>query len=278
MSNLHISFSRIGKVYLVGAGPGDPGLITVKGARCLQAADVVVYDRLVDRCQLDLVDSHSECISVGKKGGHYNFPQDEINQVLVARAQQGKQVVRLKGGDPFLFGRGGEEAIYLAQHKIPFEVIPGVSSALAVPAVIGVPVTHRQVASSVTIVAGHGAKHSPPLPWDRLATVSDTLVVLMPLQNLRYIVSQLVLHGRALDTPAALIQSGTWQDQQKVVATLRTIVSESDRVGIDSPALLVVGQVVQLAEQLSSCYQVLVSPACEGFVSSLLGMSTVKDP
>lgn len=249
---MRVLFSRVGKVYLVGAGPGDPELLTLKGARCLAEAEVVVYDRLVDPRLLDLAPTSAERVAVGKKGGHYSFPQEKINELLVARAWEGKCVVRLKGGDPFLFGRGGEEAFYLACRQIPFEIVPGVSSALAVPASAGIPVTHRNVASSVAIVTGHQAcDPDHPARWDYLAKGADTLVILMPLQNLRFIVSQLVLHGRSLETPAALIQSGTLERQRIVTATLRTIASEAARSGIQSPALLVVGEVVGLAKTLA---------------------------
>ena len=250
---MQILVSKVGRVSLVGAGPGDPELLTLKGARRLQTADVVVYDRLVDVRLLDLAPSVAERIAVGKKGGHYSVSQEKINQLLATRAAQGKQVVRLKGGDPFLLGRGGEEALYLAEKNIPFEIVPGVSSALAVPTSAGIPLTYRNLASSVSIVTGHQVcAPECPVRWDHLAQGTDTLVVLMPLQNLRYIVSQLVLHGCSMETPAALIEAGTLEHQRKVAATLRTIVSASSQAGIQSPALLVVGEVVQLAEVIDS--------------------------
>lgn len=245
--------SKRGKVFLVGAGPGDPELITLKGARALERADVVVYDRLVHRSLLDMAPSSAECISVGKKGGHYSFPQDRIHQLLVQKAYQGCQVVRLKGGDPFLFGRGGEEALFLLEHDVPFELIPGVTSALAVPASVGVPVTHRGAASSVAFVTGHQADTaSDPVDWSALATAVDTLVVLMPVKNLRWIVSQLVLHGRSLDTPVSLIQWGTREDQKHIFSDLKNVVAEAQRERIESPALLVVGDVVEVGRQLIS--------------------------
>ena len=257
---MQILVSKAGQVSLVGAGPGDPELLTLKGARCLQAADVVVYDRLVDVRLLDLAPTGAERIPVGKKGGHYGIPQGKINQLLAHRVAQGKRVVRLKGGDPFLLGRGGEEALYLAERNIPFEIVPGVSSALAVPASAGIPLTHRSLASSVSIVTGHQISAPEcPVRWDHLAQGADTLVVLMPLQNLRYIVSQLVLHGCSLETPAALIEAGTLEHQRNVVATLRTIVSASSRAGIQSPALLVVGKVVELSEVLDDLQRPLHS-------------------
>ncbi|MFQ5930509.1 MAG: uroporphyrinogen-III C-methyltransferase [Acidobacteriota bacterium] len=248
--------SKIGKVYLVGAGPGDPELLTLKGARCLQAADVVIYDRLVDPRILDVAPVAAERIFVGKKGGHYSFPQQKINELLARHARRGHQVVRLKGGDPLLLGRGGEEALYLAQEDIPFEVVPGVTSAVAVPASAGIPITHRGLSSSVTIVTGHQTADSESsVRWDRLARSADTLVVLMPLRNLRRIVSQLILNGRPLDTPAALIESGTLEMQRQVIAPLRSIVAKSAEAGIKSPALLVVGEVVHLSKFLAQSYQ-----------------------
>ena len=243
---MRVLSSRVGKVFLVGAGPGDPELLTVKGVRCLNQADVVVYDRLVDSRLLDLSPPSAERILVGKKGGHYSFPQEKINELLASKSQEGRQVVRLKGGDPFIFGRGGEEAIFLAERRIPFEIVPGVSSALAVPAAAGIPVTHRDVSSSVAIITGHQVTDSEqPVAWEKVATATDTLIVLMPLRNLRGIVSKLVLHGRPLDTPAAVVEAGTLENQQEAVGTLRTIVRETSRLGIKSPALLVVGKVVE---------------------------------
>ena len=242
---MRVLSSRVGKVFLVGAGPGDPELLTLRGLRCLGQADVVVYDRLVDSRLLSLSPPSAERILVGKKGGHYRFPQGKINDLLALKAQEGNQVVRLKGGDPFLFGRGGEEAIFLAERGIPFEIVPGVSSALAVPAAAGIPVTHRDVSSSVTIITGHqvtGSEQS--VDWEKVATATDTLIVLMPLLNLRGIVAKLALHGRPLDTPAAVVEAGTLEGQREAVGTLRTIVRKTEWLGIQSPALLVVGRVV----------------------------------
>ncbi|MBI4446331.1 MAG: uroporphyrinogen-III C-methyltransferase [Acidobacteria bacterium] len=245
-------YSKCGKVYLLGAGPGDPELITVKGARCLKEANVVIHDRLIDPRLLDMANPSAERILVGKKGGHYTVPQETINQLLVKHAREGKIVVRLKGGDPFLFGRGGEEALFLKNEGVPFEVIPGITSVSAVPAAAGIPLTHRGLSSSIAILTGHQCANTEhPLRWDLLAQAADTLVVLMPLRNLRQIVSQLVLHGRSLDTPAALIQAGTSPSQQRVVSTLKNLVADAARAGIDSPALLVIGEVVRLSETLS---------------------------
>jgi uroporphyrin-III C-methyltransferase len=238
---------KTGTVYLIGAGPGDPELLTIRGLRALRRSEVVVYDRLVDPVLLDEAPPGAERIFVGKRGGHYSFPQSEIHQLMIRSARSGKNVARLKGGDPFLFGRGGEEVLALTEAGIPYEVIPGVSSALAVPAAAGIPVTHRGLATSVSIVTGHG-RGDEPIDWGRLARASDTLVVLMPLANLRTIVSQLVLHGRALSTPAAVIQDGTRPGQRQVISTLREIASEVEIAGIESPATLVVGEVVELAQ------------------------------
>lgn len=253
---------RTGKVYLVGAGPGDPELISLKAWRCLQQADVVIHDRLVDERVLAWAPAEAEIIAVGKKGGHYSFPQDQINELLVRKAREKQRVVRLKGGDPFLFGRGGEEALYLTRHGIPFEVIPGISSALAVPAAAGIPVTQRHLASSLAVVTGHQAADSASkIRWDLLARGVDTLVVLMPLNNLRAIVSQLVLNGRSLETPAAVIQAGTLETQVQVVAPLREIFNRVREAGLQSPALLVVGEVVKLSQELAPLLGQALLPA-----------------
>ena len=238
-----------GRVYLVGAGPGDPDLITLRGACCLQSADVVIYDRLVTPQLLELAPAQAELIFVGKKGGYYPFDQQKINTLLVNCAKKGHQVVRLKGGDPFLFGRGGEEAAYLDEKDIPFEVVPGVTSALGVLTAAGIPATYRGLSSSVTILTGHSADRSFQ-DWEHLARSSGTLIILMPLGNLRQIVSQLIIHGWPLDTPAALIESGTLENERRLVAPLRRIVSKSAQAGLKSPTLLVVGQVVQLSQTL----------------------------
>ncbi|MFB3905532.1 MAG: uroporphyrinogen-III C-methyltransferase [Acidobacteriota bacterium] len=248
-----MELSRVerGKVFLVGAGPGDPELLTIKGLKCLQAADVVIYDRLAGAQILALAPRTAEKICVAKRGGHYSFPQDAINALLVAKAREGKTVVRLKGGDPFVFGRGAEEALFLANAGIPFEVVPGVSSAFAAPAAAGIPVTHRGLASTVTVIPGHQDPDSPqPVRWDLLARSADTLVVLMPLQRLRQIVATLLLNGKSFDTPAALIQSGTLPEQRQVIGTLRTIEELASAAGLTSPAVLVVGAVVTLSAKL----------------------------
>ncbi len=239
-----------GRVYLVGAGPGDPGLITLKGVRCLEAADAVVYDRLVDRRILGHASPGAELIDVGKfRGG--GSRQDDINALLVELAKSGKTVVRLKGGDPFVFGRGGEEAEALADSGIPFEVVPGVTSAIAAPAYAGIPVTHRGLASSVTFVTGSEVpdKHSA-VAWDRLAQQGGTLVILMGWENLAQIADALIEHGRPPDTPVALVRWGTEPVQQTVTGTLQDIVVKAERASLSPPVVAVVGEVVRLREKL----------------------------
>lgn len=243
---------RRGKVYLVGAGPGDPGLLTVKGLDCLKQADVVIYDRLVDDGLLDAARPDAEKIYVGKAAKCHIREQGEINQLLVEKAQEGKVVVRLKGGDPFVLGRGGEEAEALALNHILFEVVPGVSSALAVPAYAGIPVTHRRLASSLAIITGHEAanKGKSSIAWDKLATGADTLVFLMGMGNLAPIVERLIENGRAPSTPVALIRDGTTPKQQTLVGTLEDIVAQTEQSGFQPPAVIIVGEVVRLREQL----------------------------
>ena len=236
---------KIGKVYLVGAGPGDPGLMTVRGLQLLRDAQVVVYDQLVNPALLEEVSIDTERIFVGKKAGHHCIAQSEINSVLVDYAKRGHEVVRLKGGDPFVFGRGGEEAEALADAGVPFEIIPGVSSAVAVPAYAGIPLTHRDYASSFAVVTGHEAiKSKSTVDWAKLATAVDTLVILMGLHNLPAIVAKLLAHGRSPNTPVAVIHQGTTQQQATVTGTLADIVERS--IAIKAPALIVVGDVVRL--------------------------------
>ena len=245
--------SSYGKVYLVGAGPGDPELITLKGLRCLRMADVVVYDRLVNLSLLDEAPSKAERVFAGKKTGCHAVEQEEIHALLIDRARQGRFVVRLKGGDPFVFGRGGEEALALAQAGIPFEVIPGVSSAIAVPAYAGIPVTHRDHASSVTIVTGHGRypHGSAGVNWETLAKVGGTLVILMGVDTLPHVTRQLLDGGLPADTPAAVIQQGTIAGQRVVTGTLVNIAECARRANIMSPAITVIGAVVALRDSLN---------------------------
>jgi len=241
-----------GKVWLVGAGPGDPGLLTLAGAACLARAEVVVYDRLVHPRLLDLAPAGAERIYAGKQTGGHTLTQDEINALLVARAREGKRVVRLKGGDPYVFGRGGEEAEALAAAGVPFEVVPGVTSAVAAPAYAGIPVTHRGLASSVAVVTGHedAAKEESSIDWGKLATGVDTLVLLMGLANLPDIAEQLVRHGRPPETPAAVIEWGTLPRQRTVSGTLGDIARRAAEAGLQPPAVTVVGEVARLRETL----------------------------
>jgi uroporphyrinogen III methyltransferase/synthase len=243
---------REGKVYLVGAGPGDPALITIKGLECLKKADVVIYDRLVDKSLLDIVRPDTEKIFVGKASGYHTIEQAEINQLLVKKAQAGKTVVRLKGGDPFLLGRGGEEAEALATNQVPFEVVPGVSSAIAVPAYAGIPLTHRNLASSFSVITGHEAtaKTKSSVSWQRIATGADTLVLLMGIGNLAKITTELIKNGRAPSTPVALIHRGTTPKQQTLVGTLENIVEIAKQSNFKPPAVIVVGEVVRLRKKL----------------------------
>ena len=241
-----------GKVYLVGAGPGDPGLITVKGLKCLKKADVIIYDRLIDDSLLEEAPPKTERIYVGKGRGCHAMEQKEINLLMVGKAREGKTVVRLKGGDPFVLGRGGEEAEVLAANKIPYEIVPGVSSAYAVPAYAGIPVTHRRLASSFTVITGHEApeKGESSIAWDKISTSSDTLVFLMGMENLAHIVNQLIQNGKPSSTPVAVISQGTSSRQGTLVGTLEDIVSRAKQEGFEPPAVIVVGEVVQLREQL----------------------------
>lgn len=244
------SSSEAGIVFLVGAGPGDPGLITVKGMRCLEQADVVVYDRLANPSLLDFA-PQAERVDVGKQPDHHKVSQEKINQLLVEHARRGKTVVRLKGGDPFVFGRGGEEAAALSEAGIPFEIVPGVTSAIAAPAYAGIPVTHREQACSVAFITGHRANNNPDcaIDWRRLADGADTLVFLMGVHNLPEIVRQLLAGGRSPETPVALIEQGTLACQKTVVGTLADIVQLGS--GIKSPAIILVGEVVRLRQTLA---------------------------
>ena len=241
-----------GKVYLVGAGPGDPGLITVKGLDCLRHADVVIYDRLVEESLLNEARPEAEKIYVGKADRLHILEQDSINQLLLEKARGGKIVVRLKGGDPFVLGRGGEEAGILTRHGVPFEVVPGVTSASAVPAYAGIPITHREVASSFAVITGHKAsdRGEPRISWDKLATGADTLVILMGMRNLATIVDQLIKHGRSPSTPVAVITQGTTSRQRCLVGTLQDIVDKVGKENLQPPSVVVVGDVVRLRKHL----------------------------
>jgi len=243
----------VGKVYLVGAGPGDPGLLTVKGRKLLARADVIVYDQLAGRELLKEARAEAEIIYVGKKAGAHTLPQGGINRLLVDKAKAGLAVVRLKGGDPFVFGRGGEEAEALAAAGVPFEVVPGVTSAVAVPAYAGIPVTHRAYTPLVTFITGHEdpAKEESTIPWENLGQNPGTLVFLMGVKNLAENCRRLVAAGRSGSTPAAVIQSGTLPEQRTVMGTLADIAARAQEAGIQPPAILVVGGVAALRERLA---------------------------
>jgi uroporphyrinogen III methyltransferase/synthase len=242
-----------GKVYLVGAGPGDPGLLTIKAKACLEKADVVIYDYLANEAFLDHADEKTELIYVGKKGGDHTLSQEEINRLIVDKAQQGLTVVRLKGGDPFIFGRGGEEAEELVRAGVPFEIVPGITSAIAVPAYAGIPLTHREYTSTVAFITGHEdpTKEKSNIAWDKLATSVGTLVFLMGVGNLQQIAESLTKHGRSPDTPVALIHRGTVPEQKTVVGTLQDIAERAQREGLKPPAIIVVGEIVNLRGQLN---------------------------
>jgi uroporphyrin-III C-methyltransferase len=238
-----------GIVYLVGAGPGDPDLITVRGLRCLQRAEVLVHDRLVAPELLDEAPTSALRIDVGKEAGHHRCAQEEINALLVRHAQAGRVVVRLKGGDPFVFGRGAEEALACAAAGVAWEVIPGVTSATSVPARAGIPVTHRGIATSFAVVTGH-CLGDDRVDWEALARV-DTLLVLMGLSRLPEVADQLMAHGRSIDTPVAVISRGTLPDERVVVTSLGGLADAVAREGLATPALVVVGEVVRLRAELN---------------------------
>lgn len=241
-----------GIVYLVGAGPGDPGLFTLKGREVLEKADVVVYDRLVNPSLLSLARPGAEIIYAGKSPAGHTLTQEEINSLLVERALKGQVVVRLKGGDPFVFGRGGEEAEALVKNGVPFAVVPGVTSAIAAPAYAGIPVTHRDCASTVAIITGNEdpSKESSGVAWEKIATGVGTLVFLMGMANLAAIASRLIAHGRSPGTPVALIRWGTWAEQQVLVGTLADVAERAAAAGFTNPVVIVVGEVAGFRERL----------------------------
>ena len=241
-----------GTVYLIGAGPGDPGLITVRGRHCIQTADVIVYDYLASPQLLKHARADAEFIYVGKKGGDHTLPQEGINALLVETASAGKSVARLKGGDPFIFGRGGEEAEVLVANDIPFEIVPGVTSAIAAPAYAGIPLTHRKFTATLAFVTGHEdpTKSTSNIDWEALTRAAGTLVFFMGVKNLPLIVEELTRHGRAPDTPVALVRWGTTSRQRTVCGTLSTIVQQVRDAGLKAPAIIVVGEVVSLRDTM----------------------------
>ena len=241
-----------GTVYLVGAGPGDPGLITAKGLACLESADAVVFDRLASDELISRARADAVLVDVGKVPGRHRFSQEEINALLVSIALEGKSVVRLKGGDPFVFGRGGEEASVLAEAGVPFEVVPGVSSAIAAPAYAGIPITHRGYASSFTVVTGSEYPDKPEasVDWEQMARTGGTITVLMGREGLGSIAAALVRGGRSPQTPAALVEWGTHPVQRTIVGDLSDIASKADEAGLGSPMVAIIGDVVRLRDRL----------------------------
>nr|HID57630.1 uroporphyrinogen-III C-methyltransferase [Desulfobacterales bacterium] len=248
-----INRKKTGKVYIVGAGPGDPGLITVKGVSCIKEADVIIYDHLAPVELLEFAQEAAELIYAGKQGGAHTLSQDDINDLLVRKAKAGYVVVRLKGGDPFIFGRGGEEARVLATAGIPFEIVPGVTSAIAAPAYAGIPITHRRYNSTIAFIAGHEdpTKEGCSINWSKIATGVGTLIFLMGVKNLPYITNRLIDGGRDPDTPVAVIRWASTPKQITVTGTLKDIVRRSQEAGIGPPAVIVVGEVVSLRKELN---------------------------
>jgi len=242
-----------GKVYLVGSGPGDPGLLTLKAKECIEKAHVVIYDYLANRIFLNYARKDAELIYVGKEGGRHTVGQNEINRLIVEKASEGLIVVRLKGGDPFIFGRGGEEAQELVKAGISFEVVPGVTSAIAVPAYAGIPLTHRDFTATVAFVTGHEdpTKETSGISWDKLATGIGTLVFLMGVGNLPKIAASLMEHGRSPETPVAVIRAGTVPGQRTVTGSLGNIGDIAQKEKIKPPAIIVVGDVVSLRKELN---------------------------
>jgi len=247
--------NQLGKVYLVGAGPGDPGLMTLKGKALLECADVVVYDALVSSPILAMINPKAEQINAGKRKGMHSMSQEEISQLLVEKAQEAAIVVRLKGGDPFIFGRGGEEMEELVAAGIAVEVVPGITSGIAAPAYAGIPLTHRNHSSSVTFVTGHegAGKYRPAVNWHAIAHGSETIVIYMGIHNLPYIVDQLLKAGLEAQTSVAIVRWGTRPEQEELRGTLATIVQQVEDTKFLAPAIVVIGSVVNLHKTLSEC-------------------------
>ena len=258
---------KTGKVWLVGAGPGDVGLFTLKGMETLQNAEVVVYDSLVGQGILSKIPESARCINVGKRAANHTMPQEQINRVLVEEAKKGYRVVRLKGGEPFFFGRGGEELEELIKEGIPYEVVPGVTSPISVPAYNGIPVTHRDYTSSLHIITGHKKQgEAYDIDFEALVRTKGTLVFLMGVGALKDICTSLLNAGMDKDMPAAILQKGTTARQKRIVATVSTLEDEVKRQGIETPAIIVVGKVCALADEFAwyekmplSGYKVLVT-------------------
>lgn len=245
---------QIGKVYLVGAGPGDPGLMTLKGKTLLECADVVVYDALVSAPILAMINPQAEQINAGKRRGRHSVLQEDITQLLVEKAKNTAIVVRLKGGDPFIFGRGGEEMEDLVKAGIPVEVVPGITSGIAAPAYAGIPLTHRAHSSSVTFVTGHegAGKYRPAVNWEAIARGSETIVIYMGIHNLVAIVEQLDAARLSPTTPVALVRWGTRPEQETLVGELGTIVQQVEAARFEAPAIVIIGSVVNLHATLTT--------------------------
>ncbi|MBT3702046.1 MAG: uroporphyrinogen-III C-methyltransferase [Alphaproteobacteria bacterium] len=242
--------SASGTVYLIGAGPGDPDLLTVKAARLLSSADVIVYDRLVSDAVMDLVPSTAPRIYAGKASKNHSMPQPDINALLVTLAQEHKTVVRLKGGDPFIFGRGSEEAIHLAENDVAFQIVPGISAASGCSAYLGVPLTHRGLATGVRYVTGHTQEEELDLDWENLADPDTTLVVYMGLANLGAISDRLIAAGLSPDTPIAAVERGTTPQQRHCISTLKNAVVDVTKAELGPPCLIVIGKVASIAGTL----------------------------
>jgi uroporphyrin-III C-methyltransferase len=247
----------LGKVYLVGAGPGDPGLLTLKGKTLIEFADVVVYDALVSPQILAMINPNAEKIDAGKRRGRHSLPQAETTRILIEKAQTNAVVVRLKGGDPFVFGRGGEEMDDLIKAAVPVEIVPGITAGIAAPAYIGIPLTHRDYSSSVTFVTGHESvgKYRSQVNWSAIAQGSETIVIYMGVHNLPHIIAEITTAGLSQETPIALIRWGTRPDQEQLIATLETIIEQVEATGFEAPAIAVIGSVVDLHHRLNQDLQ-----------------------